>query len=214
MRLSASPINRPTNSAERPISYLPVLDEAALVSAIVQGRPGATDALFRKYVDHVRKVIVSVLDIDNETEDILQEVFIDAIRTIDRLEDPSLLRSWLTRIAVFKSREVIRRRTRRRWIRFVAPEKLEELSKLQCSIDTPEAVLCTYLVLGELSAQDRIVFGLRHISGMELTEVAEACQVSLATVKRHLQHAEEKFARRASKYPSLRKRLWGGRFRP
>src|SRR6267142_6091900 len=56
MRLSASPTNRSTDSAERPISYLPVLDDAALVSAIVQGRPGATDALFRKYVDHVRKV--------------------------------------------------------------------------------------------------------------------------------------------------------------
>jgi len=214
MRLSASPTNRSTDSAERPISYLPVLDDAALVSAIVQGRPGATDALFRTYVDRVRKVIVSVLDIDNETEDILQEVFSAAIRTIDQLEDPSLLRSWLTRIAVFKSREVIRRRTRRRWLRFVAPEQLEDLSNLQSSIDTPEAVLCTYLVLGELSAQDRIVFGLRHISGMELTEVAQACQVSLATVKRHLQHAEEKFARRASKYPALRKRLWGGRFRP
>src|SRR5205823_1937977 len=113
-----------------------------------------------------------------------------------------------------KSRRVIRRRTRRRWLRYVAPTQLEHHSELQCSIDTPEAVLCTYLVLSELSAQDRIIFGLRYISGMELSEVADTCQISLATVKRHLQRAEEKFARRAGKYPALRKRLWGGKLRP
>ncbi len=214
MKFGASPANRSVNSAESLVSYLPVHDDEALVRCIVQGRQGATDALFRKYVDHVRRVIVSVLDIDSETEDVIQDVFLDAIRSINQLKDPSLLGPWLTRIAVFKSRRVIRRRTRTRWLRFVAPEQLEGLSKLRSRIDAPEAVLCTYLVLGELSARDRIVFGLRYISGMELTEVADACQISVATVKRHLQRAEEKFARKASKYPALRSRLGGGRLRP
>jgi len=115
---------------------------------------------------------------------------------------------------VFKSRRVIRHRTRRRWLRFVAPERLEDISAAAGSVDTPEAVLCTYLVLDELSADDRIIFVLRYVSGMELHEVADACEISIATVKRRLQRAEEKFAKKATKYPALRARLWGGRLRP
>ena len=38
---------------------------------------------------------------------------------------------------------------------------------------------------------------------MELTEVARACDVSLATVKRRLTSAQKKFAKIASTYPEL-----------
>jgi predicted RNA polymerase sigma factor len=72
------------------------------------------------------------------------------------------------------------------------------------------------LIVGGTSAVAPIfdVIVLRHVSGMELHEVADACEVSLATVKRRLQRAEEGFAKKASKYPAIRSRLWGGRLRP
>jgi RNA polymerase sigma-70 factor (ECF subfamily) len=129
MKYGASSANRTVGPPDNVVSYVAVLDDdQALVRAIISGHAGASDRLFRKYVDQVRRVVVSVLDIDNETEDVIQDVFLDAIRTIDRLKDPSMLGAWLNRIAVFKSRRVIRYRTRRRWLRFVSPEHLEDLS--------------------------------------------------------------------------------------
>jgi RNA polymerase sigma-70 factor (ECF subfamily) len=66
-----------------------------------------------------------------------------------------------------------------------------------------EAVRATYRVLAALPVDERIPFALRFIEGMELTEVARACDVSLATVKRRLTSAQKKFAKIASTYPEL-----------
>jgi len=48
---------------------------------------------------------------------------------------------------------------------------------------------------------------------MQLTEVAAACRVSLATVKRRLARAEKRFVEAAKDHPALRERLaHGGRW--
>ncbi len=71
----------------------------------------------------------------------------------------------------------------------------------------------TYRVLDTLPDDERMAFSLRFISEMQLTEVAEACRVSLATVKRRLARAEKRFVEAAKEHPSLRERLThGGRW--
>ncbi|HEY7376710.1 MAG TPA: sigma factor-like helix-turn-helix DNA-binding protein, partial [Polyangia bacterium] len=58
-----------------------------------------------------------------------------------------------------------------------------------------------------------MAFSLRFISEMQLTEVAAACRVSLATVKRRLARAEKRFVEAAKDHPALRERLThGGRW--
>ena len=59
------------------------------------------------------------------------------------------------------------------------------------------------VVLDRLPDDDRIAFALRFLEGLELTEVAAACQVSLATIKRRLARAEERFRREAAREPAL-----------
>jgi RNA polymerase sigma-70 factor (ECF subfamily) len=54
-----------------------------------------------------------------------------------------------------------------------------------------------------LPADERIPFALRFIDGMELTEVARACTVSLATIKRRLSRAEQRFTAFAALEPAL-----------
>ena len=51
----------------------------------------------------------------------------------------------------------------------------------------------TYLLLDRLPADERIAFALRYIEGMELAQVAVVCDVSLATIKRRLGRAEQRF---------------------
>jgi RNA polymerase sigma-70 factor (ECF subfamily) len=69
-------------------------------------------------------------------------------------------------------------------------------------------------VLGRLPVDDRIAFSLRFIEGLELTEVARACGVSLNTIKRRLDRAERRFVALAAREPSLREWLdQGARWR-
>jgi len=168
-------------------------DDQAFVEALKAGHQDAFAALYDRYADHVHRVLVRILGFDHEIGDLLQEVFMQALGSIGSLREADRLKAWLTRIAVFTARGCIRRRTRRRWLRIAPPETLPEQVAPTADDETREALRLTYEVLELLPTVERIAFSLRFIEGLELTEVAAACDVSLATIKRKLTKAERRF---------------------
>jgi len=129
------------------------------------------------------------------------------------------LASWFTSFAVNVAREAMRARARRRWLLFLAPHALPEPidggaaagpqahgyagADVDARMDAGRALRATYEVLERMGIAARTVFALRHLEDMELTEVASACGVSLATVKRRLAAAEQTFLARARRHPQL-----------
>ena len=81
------------------------------------------------------------------------------------------------------ARNRLRTRRRRRWLVFGEPDEPEQPRAADGS-DAREALTATYQVLSTMNENLRICFALRFIDGRELTEIAEACEVSLATIKR------------------------------
>jgi len=178
--------------------------------ALRERHPSAPAVLFDLHAAHVQRVLARILGIDPEIRDLLQEVFLRALEQIDHLRDEERLEAWLTGIAAITAREHIRRRARRAWLRFLPWNELPEPAATQASPEVSEALRCTYAVLDELPADERIPFALRHVDQMELTEVAEAGGVSLATVKRRLARAEKRFLAIARRYPALEHWVEGG----
>lgn len=202
----------PAGSRRGVVRHLPIPDnDTALVEAIRSGRPGASTALFDRYGGHVRRVLLRVLGADRELLDLLHEVFVQVLESIHRLDDPKALKGWITSIAVFTARGKIRKRSRWRLLRLVAPADLEEVEHPSTPAELSDAVRATYAALGRLAVDERIAFALRHIDGMELTEVAAACRVSLATIKRRLAKAQANFAAEARQFPELEPWLAGAR---
>ena len=60
-----------------------------------------------------------------------------------------------------------------------------------------------YRILDTLPEGERLAFTLRFVESMALNEVADACQISLATTKRRIQRAQEKFMAVAADHPVL-----------
>jgi RNA polymerase sigma-70 factor (ECF subfamily) len=192
------------------VRHLPIPDnDAALVEALRSSRPGASGVLFDRYGAHVRRVLVRVLGADRELPDLVHEVFVQVLESIDRLEDARAFKGWLTSITVFTARAKIRRRSRFRLLRLLTPSELDEVQAPSATPEMTEAVRCTYKALSTLPADERIAFALRFIDGMELTEVAAASRVSLATVKRRLSRAQQRFVAEARNYPELQPWLEG-----
>lgn len=182
-------------------------DDAAMVSAILSGHPGASAALFDRYSRHVYRVLLRIMGFDEELRDLLQDVFVEALRGIGSLRDAAQVKAWLTGIAVHTARGCIRRRSRRRWLQFRQPEHMPEELASEASDEVREALDETYRVLDLMPADERIAFALRFVEGMELTEVADACGVSLATIKRRLSRAETRFVAMAGRREPLREWL-------
>jgi len=185
--------------------------DAALVEGIRAGQVSARAALFDRHAAHVQRVLARVLGHDPDLADLVQDVFVRAFAGIDALEDPAVLRGWLTSIAVFTARGCIRRRTVRRWLGLLpAREEPPEVAAVTPTEDVSAALRATYAVLARLPADERIAFALRFVDGMELTDVARAAGTSLATIKRRLARAEQRFLALARREPALREWIEGG----
>ena len=67
-----------------------------------------------------------------------------------------------------------------------------------------------YAILDGMPIDQRMAFVLRHFHGARLVEAAEACETSLATVKRRLARAEERFLAAVRRQPGLSQWLQEG----
>ena len=184
-------------------------DDYALIAGIRRGDPAAATALFQQYRGLVERTLVRILGFDSELADTVQETFIRALGSTGLLRDPQALPSWLIRISVCTASDLIRRRRRRRWLQFFAePQDLVDPKsdmayEAEPDMEARQALRAAQSVLSSLPADERIAFSLRRLNGMELTEVADACGCSLATIKRRLVRAEKRFLARAEKHQAL-----------
>jgi RNA polymerase sigma-70 factor (ECF subfamily) len=158
----------------------------------------------------VHRVLYRILGFDRDLRDLHHDVFVRALSSLHNLDDPSALKGWLTVIAVHVAHTSITRRRRRSWLWFMPSDELPEVASSSASGEVLDALRATYAVLDTLPADERIAFALRFIDGMELTEVAAACDTSLATIKRRLARAGERFEAGARKQPVLETWIEGG----
>lgn len=166
--------------------------------------PLAWGSVFEAHAPRVRRTLVRALGSDQDVADLVQDVFVSAISGIDALREPRALAMWLTRIALFTAGGRIRSRVRARQfareMELVSPAHTPEYA----GTDVARA---TYSALDRLSTDERFAFVLRFLEGMTLTEIAQAMDVSVPTVKRRLERAKERFARRAASEPVLAEHL-------
>ena len=178
-------------------------DKEALLVALRRGETYATEVMVRQHAEYVQRVLVRVLGFDDEIEDVLHETFARALENIGQLQDAAKMRSWLSSIAVFTARGMIRKRSRSRWNPFVGSDDKHEPMATTASPEASASAAAVYRVLDKMKPDLRIAFALRFIDGMKLREVAEACDVSMATAKRRIATAEKHFFAMAKRDPAL-----------
>jgi len=178
-------------------------DERALVEALRSRHPGAVAVLYERHAGAVLRTLRSALGPDADLPDLVQEVFIRALDSIAQLDDHERLRGWLSSIAVFTARALIRRRARRKWLSLFSPQRTAPDVQAPASSEARFALREVYALLDELPVDERMAFALRIIDGLTLPEGAEACGVSLATFKRRLARAERAFVQAAESRPLL-----------
>ncbi|MBI5548981.1 MAG: sigma-70 family RNA polymerase sigma factor [Deltaproteobacteria bacterium] len=206
--MPAVPASRQEPSLEG--SLLPPHDGPELVAALRAASPAAAAVLYDRFAPKVQRVLARVLGVDAELADLLQEVFLRALEAVDRIDDPQRLEGWLCAIAVHTAREQIRRRSRARWLAMLGWGMPAEPPARSQVVEDSEALRRTYAVLEKMPSDERIAFALRFVDGMELVAVAEACGVSLATIKRRLSKAQQRFVGLARNEPALEPWLEGG----
>jgi RNA polymerase sigma-70 factor (ECF subfamily) len=189
------------------------LEDAKLVAGVRAGEPEALALLHQRFARPVLRILLRILGPDHELEDVHHDVFVRALQSLSQLRDPSALRGFMSAIAVHTARACLERRIRRRrWVFLSASESLPEPEPVDPGPNhaARAALRAAYDVLARLPVPERIAFTLRYFEQMELTEVAQACNVSLASIKRRLARAEARFWALARHRPELADYVEGG----
>lgn len=169
----------------------------------------AADWLCRRHAAYVTRILARILGSDPELVDHAQEVLLRCVDELATLRDPRAFRAWAAALAVTRAKGVLRKRARWRWL---FGERVEVDLVDERDSAGNEAMHAVYEILGKLGVEERTLFALRYLEGMELTEVAEASGLSLATVKRRLADAHKRFGLFAAAQPSLAFWITGSRF--
>ncbi len=169
------------------------------------GKRSARAELYRRHAQAVEGILIRVLGWNADIPDLVQEVFVRVLAGLGGFRgDHRSLKPWITRIAVHTARGWIRKRRMLRWLYLERSEDLPDASAVAATPEEMETLRRAYRVIGSLPEKERVAFALRFVADMELTEVAEACEVSLATIKRRLTSARRRFTLLAARDPYLK----------
>jgi RNA polymerase sigma-70 factor (ECF subfamily) len=158
-------------------------------------------------------VAFAIIHDEMEADTITQDTFIQAYTHLAKFEGRSEFETWLTRIAINRSRDALRRR------RFVSlftggrdgddgpamlfepaderpdPERQFASMQLRTAIRRAE---------GSLSAQQKIIFRLRHYENLSLEDIAEQMGLRAGTVRAHLFRAVHKIRKELAAWRTTR----------
>ena len=148
------------------------------------------DEVFRAHAGFVASVALRVLGRPSEVDDLVQDVFVRVLHRLDRLRDPSALRGWLAVITARLARRRLRTRRMKLWFGMGGDHDYVELADTAASPQDRALLGELYRALDRLPVRERLAWTLRHVEGVELARIAEACDCSLATAKRSITAAE------------------------
>ena len=178
--------------------------DTPLVELVKQARDGnrwAFDQLIDRYQGDIHRMIYYRIRARMDAEDLTQDVFIRAFRSISRLREPDRFRSWLFRIAVNRVNDYLRKKRVRSIFKSSdeSPDIQPEATQVQEQPEALEQVLKEDFwrqvgrIAKKLSKMEREVFMLRFLDNLNINEIAQTLKKSESTVKTHLYRALAKF---------------------
>jgi len=170
--------------------------DAALVVAARAGEAWAREILFRRYRHMVYGLAFRLTGRSVHVDDLAQESFVRALRSLHKLRDPQSFARWLGSVVVHTASKMRRHERMRKRLGLSHPEPIDIDSFISRAAppDIATELRAVYALLDVLPVEAHVALVLRRVEGMALEEIAEHMNLSLATVKRRLSLAERHLA--------------------
>lgn len=170
-----------------------------LIDRTLAGDGGAFAVLVERFQRKIFRVAYAIVRDDMEADAVTQDTFVLAFTNLGRFEGRAELETWLTRIAINRSRDSLRRR---RFVSlFTTSSDGEEETVIEPVDERPDAerqILSVQLRAAiqraerRLSSQQKTIFRLRHYENLSLEEIADHLGLRAGTVRAHLFRAIHK----------------------
>jgi RNA polymerase sigma-70 factor (ECF subfamily) len=173
------------------------LTDVALMEAVVRRDPDAMAAIYQRYESKLRAVISSILHEGDDTDDVLNDVFIQLWNGADRFLAEKGLQGFLVTMA--KRRALDRLRRRLAYRRATDRLEIQMMAEFNDKMGRPQVKPTTFDLSELLSGMIRLlpepqqeVVQLTFFKGLSQRDIAAQKSISLGTVKTRLQLAQKK----------------------
>jgi RNA polymerase sigma-70 factor (ECF subfamily) len=185
--------------------------DSELIARTLDGDGGAFSLLVDRFQRKIYRVAYAIVRNEVEADTIAQDTFIQAYTHLAKFQGRSEFETWLTRIAINRSRDSLRRR---RFVSFFSgnederpegwiepvderpdPEREIMAHQLRAAIEKAERTLST---------QQKVIFRLRHYEDRSLEEIATLLGLRSGTVRAHLFRAIHKIRKELAEWVTTR----------
>ncbi len=176
------------------------LSDTTVIERVLDGDTESFGLLVDRYQDEFVAYAKYMTGSADEAEDIVQESFVRAYKSLRRCKEPAQFKGWLFRIVSNQCKtHLARRRQRKR-------ESLSAAAGVPADGDAPDAAVeaaelrrKVQGVLQQLTVDQREALVLKYVHGLSLPEIAELLATTVPALKMRLLRGRE----------ALRERLQG-----
>lgn len=169
-------------------------DKALLIEFKKEGlKEKAFTNIVKKYQEklywHIRRLVIE----HEDSNDILQNMFIKVWNSLDNFREDSQLYTWLYRIATNESLTYLDQQKRRNSVSLSDVEEgLSNKIKADHHFDANKLEWKLQLAIQKLPEKQRIVFNLRYFDEMPYEEMSRVLETSEGALKASYHHAAKK----------------------
>jgi RNA polymerase sigma-70 factor, ECF subfamily len=169
------------------------------LAARASRNPEAFAALYERWAPRVRRFATARLGDADDAEDVVQEVFVALLRSLDSYEGRSRFGTWLLGIAHHKACRLGRRRLRAEPASFAAPpERACAALDADARLDAVRALeRCARTLERDASAGQRAAFWLAYAGCLSAGEAARELRCSPESVRAQLSRVRRLLLERA-----------------
>jgi RNA polymerase sigma-70 factor (ECF subfamily) len=183
-------------SRVNPMERMNAVEAARLISQCLAGDEYAIEAFVRQYETSVFRLALSIVGDAAEANEITQETFISALKSLPTYREEKSFKAWLYTIALNQSRSHLRKRKSR--------ERLGNILKSILHVETQKQILPEDAIiqnekeavlwnsLNQLDEKFRTVVVLRYFHELSIREISEILAVNEGTIHSRLFSAREK----------------------
>ncbi|WIV56632.1 RNA polymerase sigma factor [Amycolatopsis nalaikhensis] len=171
-------------------------DDADLLARAACGDEGAFGTLVRRHTPRMYRVALRITGSAAEAEDVVQESWLAAWRSLGSFRHESAVSTWLYRVVTNSALALLRRRRPTVSLDEPAEQSTVDTALLAAAEPGPEGrvvraeeVDAVLRAIGRLELSQRVPLVLRELEGLSYEEVAEVLDVNVGALRSRLHRA-------------------------
>lgn len=186
----------------------------SLLISLKRGDEEAFKILVDEYKNKVFNTCLGLLNNEEDADDIAQEVFLEVFKSIVAFKEDADLGTWIYRIAVNKSLELLRSKSRKKrfaWLTSLFGKeevyggKHADFIHPGVQLENKERSAILFQKINMLPENQKTAFVLHKVEGLSYGEVCDVMELSIASVESLIHRAKKNLKKTLEGYYAIDK---------